>query len=1430
MKKIIRRLTAFALCAILVMAMPLASAQELMTPEGAMLTVQIAVTLPDGTLSFLPVTPVTSTMGDTVYWVDESMLSDDEIALLATAQLQLTSETGELYAELPLSDVGFAGAIDERLDVVSDMIPGGSLTILPAESAAPMDGEEADAVLSQYGFETPAPSEPEEPVVEPVEPTQPEEPVVEPVEPTQPEEPVVEPVEPSEPEEPVVEPVEPAQPEEPVVEPVEPTQPEEPVVEPVEPAQPEEPVVEPTEPSEPEQPTETEQPSEPEIPMYVVPAEEGAAWFNSANTWDIAGNPNADDVLTVEDYEIDASELLWYFGMDYRTQTEYYVIANQMAAVDENAAQILMNQIDANRQPTEPEQTDEPVVEPTEPEQTDEPVVEPTEPEQTDEPIVEPTEPEQTDEPVVEPTEPEQTDEPVVEPTEPEQTDEPLVEPTEPEQTEQPAVIYAVTSNQKGNKTNNLREAQDSNANIIKTYENDELVIVNSISGEWYDVTVVRDGNRGYMRDYLLTQISEADAMNRIDEINASQPEETEQPVVEPTEPEQTDAPLVDPIIPENPVTEPEQTDEPLVEPITPDAGETQTPATEETQQPAPDQLTFPAYGITIETSATILLRDEPDGEIPKTGALKQINSPTPVRIDGRQTGKNDQVWYQIENLNNGDTGYVEAYNVRVVSEQEAMDAVKTPEPTVPPIETPTPDPTPEPTPSPTPEPVPQELTEGDVYHYGYNTGRQVALREQANKNGKEITRLSAGTVIWVMQREGDWCYVRANSKDGYMMTEYVKLMGVDEEAEYIDSIDDPETRPDPTATPTPVPTDTPEPTPTPSPTPTPTPEITATPEPTPTPESTATPAPVQLSLYARIINDGTPLRGNPSNQAYLQTILNKEEVVYIFQSQFAEDGMTWYLVQYSGQWGFVRADLVRVMGEQETAEYLAALEAAQATPTPMPQATPEPLGPDATSAYAKLIKDAVNLRRTPSASGTSLGRIPVNTLLLVTGTEYDGTYTWYQVNYNSMDGYVRSDMCQMLTIAELQQYLAEAASATPVPNGNNGSPSTTPNKNNNTTVTINGTPLQDLLPTDNSWSSGTGTAMPSYATSTPDPNATPTPEPVANPAALLSSSGSLTVSNVPAVSETGKFTVYGTAGASSIVTATIEMQAEPTATPQQVGFIASAVAENALQTTRKTVGQAVADSTGHFTMEVTLPKPGEYIVEFASGTSYANYGVTYDNGATAEPTAQPMPTAEPVQEEGGLGILPFIIGGLLIVVAAAVYGVYVYRRKTEEAEEEEADEDEDEENDLRAEQLERQRSRYAQPQTPRAPQGPSGQVPSYMKNTAAAQQPNVRSTVNPYMPKAPTAPTMPTKPEAPVAPTMPTEPKAPAAPTMPTEPKAPAAPTMPTKPEVPAAPTMPTKPEAPAAPIESTTAEAPNASAGEAPRRRRRPPVDPNA
>ena len=37
----------------------------------------------------------------------------------------------------------------------------------------------------------------------------------------------------------------------------------------------------------------------------------------------------------------------------------------------------------------------------------------------------------------------------------------------------------------------------------------------------------------------------------------------------------------------------------------------------------------------------------------------------------------------------------------------------------------------------------------------------------------------------------------------------------------------------------------------------------------------------MQLSLYARVISDGTPLRGNPSNQAYLQKLIGIQTISY---------------------------------------------------------------------------------------------------------------------------------------------------------------------------------------------------------------------------------------------------------------------------------------------------------------------------------------------------------------------------------------------------------------------------------------------------------------------------------------------------------------------------------------------------------------------
>ena len=175
MKRFIRRMTAFALSAMLLTA-PMAQAQELTTPEGAWLSVEVVVTLEDGSQFSLDVTPVTTTLGSTVYWIDDSMLSDAERAALANAQLRLVTDTGEIYSEMPLVGTGLDNTLDYPISVANPLDPTSGLTLMRAGYAAPMTEEEADAVLSQFGFETPAPTE--EPIIEET-PIPTEEPIIE---------------------------------------------------------------------------------------------------------------------------------------------------------------------------------------------------------------------------------------------------------------------------------------------------------------------------------------------------------------------------------------------------------------------------------------------------------------------------------------------------------------------------------------------------------------------------------------------------------------------------------------------------------------------------------------------------------------------------------------------------------------------------------------------------------------------------------------------------------------------------------------------------------------------------------------------------------------------------------------------------------------------------------------------------------------------------------------------------------------------------------------------------------------------------------------------------------------------------------------------------------------------------------------------------
>ena len=85
-----------------------------------------------------------------------------------------------------------------------------------------------------------------------------------------------------------------------------------------------------------------------------------------------------------------------------------------------------------------------------------------------------------------------------------------------------------------------------------------------------------------------------------------------------------------------------------------------------------------------------------------------------------------------------------------------------TPEATVEPTEEPTetPEETPEPTPTPEPD-TPQELADGEVWHYGRTTKEAVNFRKGPGTKYDTLGKVAKGTAVWVMEKDGDWCYVR---------------------------------------------------------------------------------------------------------------------------------------------------------------------------------------------------------------------------------------------------------------------------------------------------------------------------------------------------------------------------------------------------------------------------------------------------------------------------------------------------------------------------------------------------------------------------------------------------------------------------------------------------------------------------------------------
>ncbi|NLB37621.1 MAG: hypothetical protein GX810_00025, partial [Clostridiales bacterium] len=182
----------------------------------------------------------------------------------------------------------------------------------------------------------------------------------------------------------------------------------------------------------------------------------------------------------------------------------------------------------------------------------------------------------------------------------------------------------------------------------------------------------------------------------------------------------------------------------------------------------------------------------------------------------------------------------------------------------------------------------------------------------------------------------------------------------------------------------------------------------------------TPTREPTQVTGYAITLGDFVPLRTYFDPFAEIEQTLDASTVVNVLGQEFSQD-TTWHFVQFGQRYGFVRADQLRMMNEQESAGYLESLR----TPLPMIEApTVPPVTQNSPSSYGYVNTDNVRLRAEANTNATVRKMMPRNAFALVLGSTQQPDGLWYRINQGGTEGYVMESYFTVLPLGQLTSYL----------------------------------------------------------------------------------------------------------------------------------------------------------------------------------------------------------------------------------------------------------------------------------------------------------------------------------------------------------------------------------------------------------------------
>ncbi len=450
-----------------------------------------------------------------------------------------------------------------------------------------------------------------------------------------------------------------------------------------------------------------------------------------------------------------------------------------------------------------------------------------------------------------------------------------------------------------------------------------------------------------------------------------------------------------------------------------------------------PDRVVFTFDRLVVETpipvgetvyryakvnSNSVAFRSEPSTSGGNKSVIKRLGRSDRVYVLQELYNEKNEVWAMV-NVG-GRIGYMMSEFIDVMS-QEASDAhagrstpvpTFTPEPTFTPYVTatptlePLPTPTdipplvelvtrvpaatptlePDPTASPTPTPTPAPTATPEPYQGYALTTRATALRTGISASDMTIMHdMEANTLVRVVNQIPDpatgemWSIISTLSKQAGFVQDSALRYVTDREAQpYLELWEEQNREPDPTKLITP------------------------------------TPEPMQLQGYGIVLGDGVPFRQMQSEFSRIIDHLEAGTMVYI-SGQTAGEGQYWHSVSYDGRWGYIRADLVRMLTIAEEEMYLESLLA-----SPTPATTNIPFDEEGLSSYGYVDTNTVNWREGPSTNDRKVGELHRYAFCLVLGTEYVGGTTWYHVKYGEDTGYIHGDFFKQMTISELEDFL----------------------------------------------------------------------------------------------------------------------------------------------------------------------------------------------------------------------------------------------------------------------------------------------------------------------------------------------------------------------------------------------------------------------